>query len=89
MSKNTLTSADRGRTWIEDQQDTALIASAAAQLNTVADLHQLHLSTLPRQREMRLQTKSSLQTLPIPAAIGANGDIVDELYKRIVWVDFV
>jgi hypothetical protein len=76
-STHSFTSADQGRTWIEDQQDTALIATAGAQLNTVADSHQLHLSTLPRRSEMRLQTKSSLQTLPIPAAIGAQGDITD------------
>jgi hypothetical protein len=76
-STHSFTSADQGRTWIEDQQDTALIATAGAQLNTVAGSHQLHLSTLPHRKEMRLQTKVSLQTLPIPAAIQTQGDITD------------
>jgi hypothetical protein len=76
-STTSFTSADRGRSWTADQQDTALIAAAGAQLNTVADSHQLHLSTLPGQREMRLQTKSSLQTLPLPAALRAQGDMTD------------
>jgi hypothetical protein len=80
-STHSFTSADQGRTWIEDQQDTALIATAGAQLNTVADSHQLHLSTLPRRREMLLQTKSSRQSLPIPAAIRAQGDITDASFS--------
>jgi photosystem II stability/assembly factor-like uncharacterized protein len=76
-STTSFTSADQGRTWTADQQDTRLIATAGAQLNTVAGFHQLHLGALPRQGQLFLQTKSGMQTLPVPAGIGTKGDITD------------